>query len=84
MKKTYAFMWAAGLGLMGAPFITTGFWSKDAVFAAVFDSGIFEWALPIHLQSLYCTAVFRTDKNDWNDRSLVQRDHSNHSCCKKP
>ena len=34
MKKTYAFMWAAGLGLMGAPFITTGFWSKDAIFAS--------------------------------------------------
>ena len=31
MRKTYAFMWAAGLGLMGAPFITTGFWSKDAI-----------------------------------------------------
>lgn len=39
MKKTYAFMWAAGLGLMGAPFITTGFWSKDAIFAAVYESG---------------------------------------------
>jgi len=35
MRKTYAFMWAAGLGLMGAPFITTGLWSKDAIFAAV-------------------------------------------------
>jgi len=35
MRKTYACMWAAGLGLMGAPFITTGFWSKDAIFAAV-------------------------------------------------
>lgn len=46
MKKTYAFMWAAGLGLMGAPFITTGFWSKDAIFAAVYESGS-EWALPI-------------------------------------
>lgn len=46
MKKTYAFMWAAGLGLMGAPFITTGFWSKDAIFAAVFESGT-EWALPL-------------------------------------
>ncbi len=46
MKKTYAFMWAAGLGLMGAPFITTGFWSKDAVFAAVYESGA-EWALPL-------------------------------------
>ena len=46
MKKTYAFMWAAGLALMGAPFITTGFWSKDAIFAAVYESGN-EWALPI-------------------------------------
>ena len=46
MKKTYAFMWAAGLGLMGAPFITTGFWSKDAIFAAVYESGT-EWALPL-------------------------------------
>jgi len=47
MKKTYAFMWAAGLGLMGAPFITTGFWSKDAIFAAVYESGN-EWALPLY------------------------------------
>jgi len=46
MKKTYAFMWAAGLGLMGASFITTGFWSKDAIFAAVYESGN-EWALPL-------------------------------------
>lgn len=46
MKKTYAFMWAAGLGLMGAPFITTGFWSKDAIFAAVYESGNV-WALPL-------------------------------------
>ena len=46
MKKTYAFMWAAGLGLMGAPFITTGFWSKDAIFATVYTSGN-EWALPL-------------------------------------
>ena len=56
MKKTYAFMWAAGLGLMGAPFITTGFWSKDAVFAAVFDSGS-EWALPIFRAIAVLTAV---------------------------
>jgi NADH-quinone oxidoreductase subunit L len=47
MKKTYAFMWAAGLGLMGAPFITTGFWSKDAIFAAVYESGS-EWAIPLY------------------------------------
>ena len=47
MKKTYAFMWAAGLALMGAPFITTGFWSKDAIFASVYTSGS-EWALPLY------------------------------------
>ena len=46
MKKTFAFMWAAGLGLMGAPFITTGFWSKDAIFASVYESGT-EWAIPL-------------------------------------
>ena len=47
MRKTYAFMWAAGLALMGAPFITTGFWSKDAIFASVYTSGS-EWALPLY------------------------------------
>ena len=47
MRKTYAFMWAAGLALMGAPFITTGFWSKDAIFAAVYTSGS-GWALPLY------------------------------------
>jgi len=46
MKKTYAFMWAAGLGLMGAPFITTGFWSKDSIFGAIYTSG-HPWAIPI-------------------------------------
>ncbi len=58
MKKTYAFMWAAGLGLMGAPFITTGFWSKDAIFAAVYESGN-TWALPIFILALI-TAVMTT------------------------
>ena len=48
MRKTYAFKWAAGLALMGAPFITTGFWSKDAIFAAVYESGS-EWALPLFI-----------------------------------
>ena len=47
MKKTYIFVWAAGLGLMGAPFITTGFWSKDAIFAAVFESGA-EWGMILY------------------------------------
>ena len=39
MKKTYIFMMLAGLSLAGAPFITSGFWSKDAIFAALLDSG---------------------------------------------
>ncbi len=58
MKKTYAFMWAAGLGLMGAPFITTGFWSKDAIFAAVYESGS-EWAIPLYAIAIL-TAVITT------------------------
>jgi NADH-quinone oxidoreductase subunit L len=51
-------MWAAGLGLMGAPFITTGFWSKDAIFAAVYESGS-EWALPLYSIAVL-TAVITT------------------------
>lgn len=47
MKKTYIFVWAAGLGLMGAPFVTTGFWSKDAIFAAVYESGA-EWGMVLY------------------------------------
>ncbi len=56
MKKTYAFMWAAGLGLMGAPFITTGFWSKDAIFAAVYESGN-EWALPLFIIAILTAII---------------------------
>jgi NADH-quinone oxidoreductase subunit L len=56
MKKTYAFMWAAGLGLMGAPFITTGFWSKDAIFAAVFESGN-EWAMPLYIIAVLTAVI---------------------------
>lgn len=39
MKKTYIFMLLAGLSLAGAPLITSGFWSKDAIFASLIDSG---------------------------------------------
>jgi NADH-quinone oxidoreductase subunit L len=56
MKKTYVFMWAAGLGLMGAPFITTGFWSKDAIFAAVYESGS-GWALPIFVIAVLTAVI---------------------------
>ena len=56
MRKTYAFMWAAGLALMGAPFITTGFWSKDAIFASVYTSGS-EWALPLYAVAVLTAVV---------------------------
>lgn len=56
MKKTFAFMWAAGLALMGAPFITTGFWSKDAIFAAVYESGN-AWALPIFIIAVLTAVI---------------------------
>jgi NADH-quinone oxidoreductase subunit L len=46
MKKTYIFMILAALSLAGAPLITSGFWSKDAIFAAVLESGYsYSWAL---------------------------------------
>jgi len=56
MKKTYAFMWASGLALMGAPFITMGFWSKDAIFAAIYESGN-EWALPIFVIAVLTSVI---------------------------
>src|SRR5919106_3574296 len=39
MKKTYVFMLRASLSLAGAPLFTSGFWSKDAIFASVLESG---------------------------------------------
>ena len=46
MKKTYLFMLLAGLSLAATPLITSGFWSKDAIFAAVLNSG-YAYALPL-------------------------------------
>src|ERR671919_2138202 len=46
MKKTYIFMLLAGLSLAGAPLITSGFWSKDAIFASLLESGYtYNWQL---------------------------------------
>src|ERR687894_2015104 len=46
MKKTYIFMMLSGLSLAGAPLITSGFWSKDAIFASLIESGYtFSWQL---------------------------------------
>src|SRR5919198_1777902 len=39
MRKTYIFMLLASLSLAGAPLVTSGFWSKDAIFKSVLESG---------------------------------------------
>ncbi len=46
MPKTYVFMLLAGLSLAAAPLITSGFWSKDAIFAAVLNSG-YKYSIPL-------------------------------------
>ena len=38
MRKTYIFMLLASLSLAGAPLVTSGFWSKDAIFASILES----------------------------------------------
>src|SRR5215203_250947 len=46
MKKTYIFMMLSGLSLAGAPLVTSGFWSKDAIFASLLESGYpYSWQL---------------------------------------
>jgi NADH-quinone oxidoreductase subunit L len=46
MKKTYIFMLLAGLSLAGAPLVTSGFWSKDSIFAATLESE-YSYAIPL-------------------------------------
>ena len=42
-------MMMAGLSLAAAPFITSGFWSKDAIIASVLESGYqYSWAIVCH------------------------------------
>jgi NADH-quinone oxidoreductase subunit L len=60
MKKTFLFMMMAGLSLAAAPFITSGFWSKDAIFASVLESGYqYSWALfAIAIMVSFMTAFY--------------------------
>ncbi|HEY6757550.1 MAG TPA: NADH-quinone oxidoreductase subunit L [Nitrososphaera sp.] len=51
MKKTYIFMLLASLSLAGAPLFTLGFWSKDAVFAAVLESG-YTFSQPLFIMAV--------------------------------
>ena len=48
MKKTYIFMLLASLSLAGAPLITSGFWSKDAIFASLLESNYSLSAISIY------------------------------------
>jgi NADH-quinone oxidoreductase subunit L len=50
MRKTYVFMFLAALSLAAAPLITLGFWSKDAIFAAVLGSG-YVHSLPLFIMA---------------------------------
>ncbi|MGB8766877.1 MAG: NADH-quinone oxidoreductase subunit L [Nitrososphaeraceae archaeon] len=60
MKKTFLFMMMAGLSLAAAPFITSGFWSKDAIIASVLESGYqYSWALfAIAIMVSFMTAFY--------------------------
>jgi NADH-quinone oxidoreductase subunit L len=51
MRKTYVFMLLASLSLAGAPLFTLGFWSKDAVFAAVLESG-YTYSQPLFIMAV--------------------------------
>ena len=60
MKKTFLFMMMAGMSLAAAPFVTSGFWSKDAIIASVLESGYhYSWALfAIAMMVSFMTAFY--------------------------
>ncbi len=51
MKKTYIFMLLPTLSLAATPLVTLGFWSKDAIFASVLESG-YVHTLPLFIIAL--------------------------------
>jgi NADH-quinone oxidoreductase subunit L len=51
MRKTYIFMLLASLSLAGAPLFTSGFWSKDAIFASVLESG-YTYSMPLFIMAV--------------------------------
>ncbi|MDW0185679.1 MAG: NADH-quinone oxidoreductase subunit L [Nitrososphaeraceae archaeon] len=84
MKKTFFFMMMAGLSLAAAPFITSGFWSKDAIIASVLESGYqYSWALfAIAIIVSFMTAfyTFRMLGMTFfgNKSKFIQENESNH------
>lgn len=63
MKKTYLFMLLSSLSLAGAPLITSGFWSKDAIFASLLDSNYslspYLFALAVSIAAITAFYTFR-------------------------
>jgi NADH-quinone oxidoreductase subunit L len=51
MRKTYIFMLLASLSLAGAPLFTSGFWSKDAIFASLLESG-YAYSIPLFVMAV--------------------------------
>ena len=84
MKKTFLFMMMAGLSLAAAPFITSGFWSKDAILAAVLESGYhYSWALfAIAVMVSFMTAFYTfrmLGMTFFGDKSeFIQKNESSH------
>jgi NADH-quinone oxidoreductase subunit L len=84
MKKTFLFMMMAGLSLAAAPFITSGFWSKDSILAAVLESGYhYSWALfAIAVMVSFMTAFYTfrmLGMTFFGDKSeFIQKSESSH------
>src|SRR6187200_1400584 len=85
MKKTYIFFLLASLSLASAPLITSGFWSKDAIFAALLESGtttggaLFLIAFIVAIMTAFYTfrmigMVFFGKKSEY----LEEMEHSGH------
>jgi NADH-quinone oxidoreductase subunit L len=51
MRKTYIFMLLASLSLAGAPLFTSGFWSKDAIFASLLESD-YTYSIPLFVMAV--------------------------------
>ena len=85
MKKTFLFMMMAGLSLAAAPFITSGFWSKDAIIASVLESGYqYSWvlfALAIMVSFMTAFYTFRMLGMTFfgNKSKFIQENESTHN-----
>ncbi|MGD1837956.1 MAG: NADH-quinone oxidoreductase subunit L [Nitrososphaeraceae archaeon] len=86
MNKTFIFMLLAGLSLAGAPLVTSGFWSKDAIFAALLESeyssstGLFIIAVVVAIMTAFYTfrmigMVFFGNKSKYIEELETKQKH---------